>query len=170
MLIRILTAVFLCLSLSGCVLESKKPIFAEADGKLLLASYGTRFASYSLTGGNWSKEEETLSFIAEGQHYVASDGKVKIDVNFVNVSGNWWVVQVQESGKPANYAMAEAQNDEIFIYPLACKTMREQGGFERFVDFKDDDCIVREGADTAAMFAALVAKPATADMKLVPLP
>ena len=119
MLTRFFAAVILCLSVSGCVLQSKKPIFAEADGKLLLASYGTRFASYTLTGGNWSKEEETLSFIAEGQHYVASDGKVEIDVNFVKISGYWWVVQIQENGKPANYALAEAQNGEIFIYPLA---------------------------------------------------
>ena len=170
MLTRLFAAVVLCLSLSGCVLQSEQPIFSDADSKLLLASYGTRFASYTLAGGNWSKEEEILSFSAEGQHYVATDGKVKIDVNFVNISGDWWVVQVQEGGKPPNYALAEAQNGGIFIYPLACKAMREQGGFERFVNFKNDDCIVREGADTAAMFAALVAEPGTADMKLVPLP
>ena len=151
-------------------MQSEQPIFTDADSRLLLASYGARFASYTSTGGNWSKEEETLSFTAEGHHYVASDGKVKIDVNFVNISGDWWVVQVQEGGKPPNYALAEAQNGGIFIYPLACKAMREQGGFERFVVSKDDDCTVRQGADTAAMFASLAAEPGTADMKLVPLP
>ena len=122
MLTRFFAAVVLCFSLSGCVLQSEQPIFTDADSRLLLASYGTRFASYTSTGGNWSKEEETLSFTAEGQHYVASDGKVKIDVNFANISGDWWVVQVQEGGKPPNYALAEAQNGGIFIYPLAVQS------------------------------------------------
>ncbi len=48
--------------------------------------------------------------------------------------------------------------------------MREPGGFEHFVVFKDDDCTVKQGADTVAMLASLAVDPGIADMKLMPLP
>lgn len=169
MLTRILAAVILCLALTGCILQSKEPLFTDAQGELMLAKYGSSFASYSLDNDNWKKDEETISFTSTNRHYVASDGKTDFTVTFAAIGGSWWVMQGQEAGKSANYYLADAQSGEIFLYPLACKQLQDSGKFGAFIDFKDDDCFVKDGVDAAAMFKSLAAEPRKPEMKLVPL-
>ena len=170
MLTRFLAAVFLCLALTGCILQSKEPLFTDSQGELMLAAYGSRFASYSLDNGIWKKDEETISFTPAGKHYSASDGKTDFTVTFAAIGGSWWAMQGQEKGKPANYYLADAQNGEIFFHPLACKQLQDSAKFGDFIYFKDDDCFVKNGVDTAAMFKSLAAERRQPGMKLVPLP
>lgn len=170
MLIRILAAAFLFLTLTGCILQSRKPIFSDEQGELILAPYGSRFESYSIDGGNWKKDEETISFTPANRHYVASDGKSDFTVTFAAIGGTWWAMQGQEKGNPANYYLADTQKGEVFFYPLTCKQLQDTAKFGDFIEFKGDDCFVKDGADTAAMFKALAAEPRQPGLKLVPLP
>ena len=167
---QFLIAVILCFGLSGCILQSEKPLFTDEQGELMLKAYGSRFASYSLDNGIWKKDEGTISFTPTGQHYTASDGKTDFSVTFAAIGGSWWAMQGQEAGKPPNYYLADTREGEVLFYPLACKELQGSAKFGAFIDFKDDDCFVKEGVDAMAMFKSLVAKPPPVGMKLVPLP
>ncbi len=161
-----ITAVF-CLALTGCILQSEEPLFSDELGELILAQYGSRFASYSLDGGVWKRDDEDISFMPVKQHYVASDGKNSFDVTFAANAGSWWVMQVQEADKPS-YLLADVQDGELFLYPLSCLPLRERGKFGDVIEFKGDDCFVKDGVKTAAMFTALAAEFDDPSLKLVP--
>jgi hypothetical protein len=163
-------AVILCLSLRGCILQSRVPLFTDEQGELMLKDYGGRFASYSLDDGIWKKDAETISFTATNKHYIASDGKTDFSVTFAAIEGSWWAMQGQEAGKLANYYLADARKGEIFFYPLACKQLQDSAKFGNFIDFRGDDCFVKEGVDAMTMFKSLATAPPPAGMKLVPVP
>lgn len=173
--IQFLVAAVSCLALSGCILQSKEPLFTDEQGELMLAKYGSRFASYSLDNGNWKKDEETISFTPVNEHYVASIGDDKLTVTFVGLSQSWWAVQGQEEGKPFNYYLAYARSEGIFLYPLGCKELQDAAKFGSFIDFKDGDCtvkdgVVKDGALALAMMFKLSKEPGEPEKKLVPLP
>lgn len=170
MLTRIFIAVFLCLMLSGCILQSEQPVFAEKDGGAFFAPYGTQFASYSPDKAGWKTDDETLTFTPVGKHYVGSAGKDTIEVLFVPIAGNWWAMQAMDKDQIPGYALAEARPGEILIYPVACKPLLTAGTFAAFIEFKDDDCLIRKGADVNAMFKLLATMPGDTSNRLVPLP
>jgi hypothetical protein len=167
---QLLAAAVLCFCLSGCILQSKEPLFTDEQAELALKDYGNRFASYSRDGGIWKKDAETISFTAINKHYTASDGKTDFIVTFVPIGASWWAMQGQEAGKPPNYYLADAREEEVLFYPLACKELRNAGIFGDFIDFKDDDCFIKDGVDAIAMFKSFTAAPPPVGMKLVPLP
>ncbi len=167
---RCIAAIFLCLALSGCILQSKEPLFSDEQGELILETYGNRFATYSLEGNNWKKDDETISFAPVDKHYVMSIGNDKLIVTFAAIDVSWWAIQGQEEGKSFNYYLADAQNGEVLLYPLACTELQDAAKFGNFIDFKDSDCFVKNSVDAAAMFKALAAEPRQAKMKLVPVP
>jgi hypothetical protein len=169
MLKRLAVVAFLSVLLSGCILQSREPLFDDADGSLLLKDYGTRFASYTFTGAEWKKEDDTITFTAEQHHYIAGDGKSEVPVTFVQLGGDWWVMQGVEVGKPTAYLLAQARMGEVLFYPLTCKSLQEAGGFEDTVSFEGDDCFIRDGTDVLALFATLAASPGKPSTKLVPI-
>ena len=78
-------------------------------------------------------------------------------------------MQSQEPGKPAAYSLADIRDAEVMIHPIACKPLRESGRFAAAIDFEDDDCFIRDGADSAAMFRTLAAEAGKPTLRLVPL-
>lgn len=163
---RLFAVLVICLTLSGCILQSREPIFSSTDGEPLLDGYGTRFASYSLKNESWEKEKDTVGFTAKGKHYEFRDEKSVMEITFAKVSGSWWVMQAEEAGNPVYYSLVEAEPEALYVYPVDCKALREAGKLGSFVEFRDDDCFVKDGVDTAAMFAALAADPGPPTMKL----
>lgn len=168
MLMRFVTLLMCATLLGGCVLESKTPIISTDAGEALLDRYGLKFVSYGLKGGGWKKDNETFEFVPKGHHYEVSSGGDTLDIAFAKLDGSWWILQAQELGKQATYSLVDAQKAELFLYPLACKPLRDAGTFDAFIAFKDDDCLIRDGADTTAMFKAFAADPGPQTVKMVP--
>ena len=168
MLSRILTAILLSLLLSACVLQSEVPVIAATEGEPLLKDYGLRFASYTLENGAWKKEEDKIDFTVEGKHYLAIGKDATLDIAFRELSGNWYVMQAAEKDKGATYLLAEAKPGEIMVYPISCSALDKAGKFGDAVEFKGDDCFIKQGADANALFNAVLAMPGPSEMKLVP--
>ncbi|MGH6906883.1 MAG: hypothetical protein ACREDX_03390 [Aestuariivirga sp.] len=136
----------------------------------MLASLGSRFASYSWDNGNWKEDKETIGFTAEGRHYVVSDDRSRFTITFAAIATSWWAMQAEEKGKSITYSLIEAKDGALLLYPLSCKPLHESGKFEDFIAFNDDDCFVKDGVDKLQMFKALATQPGQPNMKLVLLP
>ena len=167
---RFFAAVFLCLFLTGCILQSKEPLFSDAEGELLLTAYGSRFATYSLEGNSWKRDEGTIDLIPTSKHYVMAEGKTAVSITFAAISGSWFVMQAEETGKPASYTLVDAQKSELLLHPLNCEPLRKSGKHGDAVIFDGEDCTIKPGADTSAMFKSLAAEMGPAKVKLVPVP
>lgn len=164
-----LAALLICAAvLGGCVLESKTPIIATDAGEALLDGYGLSFVSYGLRDGEWRKDNETFQFVPKGHHYEVSSGGDTMDIAFAKLDGSWWVMQAQEPGKQATYVLVDARKAELFLYALACKPLKDAGKYDSYIAFKDDDCVVKDGADTTALFKAIAADPGPQTAKIVP--
>jgi len=168
-LARLVPAVIVLCLLSACNLQSKAPLFAETEGRLLLSSYGSTFASFSLVDGVWKPENETMTFNPSGMHYIASDGKANISVLFAPIDDHWWAAQALEDGKSPNYSLVEANAADIVVHPISCKSLKESGKLDDFVVFNGDDCEVKEGTDRDVLFKMLAASPDDASLKIVPV-
>ena len=82
--------------LTGCNLETKKPLFAEAEAKLLLAGY-PNLAAYERDEGGWKKNADPLNFTPEASHYLVKSGTSEMSISFVPIEGPWWVLQAAET-------------------------------------------------------------------------
>lgn len=168
MLGRIIVISLFVLALGGCVLQSKTPFIAADAGEALLDSYGLKFVSYGLSKGNWKRDNETFIFVPEGRHYRITAGKDSLDIAFKKLEGNWWILQAEEAGKQPVYSLVDAQKAELFLYPMACKPLKDAGTYDAWIEFKGDDCIIKDGVDTAALFKAFAADPGPQTSKIVP--
>jgi hypothetical protein len=155
----------LAFGLTGCNLETKKPLFAEADAKLLLADY-PNLAAYERDEGGWKKSDEQFSFTPDASHYIVRSGKSGMIISFVPIEGAWWVLQAADAAS-TSYVLIKAEPKELLVYSLDCKILKESGKFEDDIEFKDSDCFVKEGADKAAMFKALIGNASEPSSKLV---
>ena len=168
-LLRSFMAGLLALALSGCILQSRAPLFGDGDAKMLLADY-INPVTYEMSGGAWVKSKDQMTFMAEAGHYVATADKSSLAISFVPISGSWWVVQAVESNKPAAYVLAEAKPGEIVFYPIACKELKASGKYDANLEFVDSDCFVKPGSDIHGLLSQLIATPGEATTKLVAAP
>jgi hypothetical protein len=159
----------LCLMLCGCVLQSTAPIFAEADGKLIMQPFGNQFATFNKEGGKWKKQTDIVKFDAEGNHYLIHDKAGDIRVLFVALNGPWWVVQSQEQDKPLDYLLARFEGKALVLHTLSCKILKTNKSMKDAVTFKGDDCTASAGM-TKDKFAELTKSPEPATLKVEPLP
>ena len=162
---RAITAGFVALALSGCILQAKSPLFTDAQAQLLLAGYG-KLTTYEKSGDAWNKSTDQISFVADAKHYIATADKSELEISFVPIDGNWWALQAIEAAKPAIYVLVDAEPKELLFYPIACKDLKESGKFAADVEFVDSDCLVKPGADYKALFKSLTAAPGEASTKL----
>ena len=63
--LRALSAVILAVALSGCILQSKLPLFGDAQAKRLLADY-PNLVAYEKSGQDWVKSKEQFVIAANG--------------------------------------------------------------------------------------------------------
>jgi hypothetical protein len=159
---------FLAVGLTGCNLETKKPLFAEAEAKLLLADY-PNLAAYERDEGGWKKNADPLNFKPEASHYLVKSGTSEMSISFVPIEGPWWVLQAAEAAA-TSYVLIKAEPKELLVYSLECKKLQESGKFENDIEFKDSNCSVRDGADKTALFKALIGNASEPSTKLVSEP
>ena len=68
------------------------------------------------------------------------------------------------------HALIKAEPKELLVYSLECKILGELGKFENDIEFKESSCFVKEGADKAALFKALIGNASEPSSKLVSEP
>jgi hypothetical protein len=135
-LILIVTAGFL----SGCILQSKTPLFSDKDGVLMLGKKTQRFANYELSGLVWKKGGDTATFEPVAKHYKVSNGKNSATAEFIALSGGNYVMQFDEGKGSFVYTLASPHGKEIFLYILLCDHLKKQkiAG----VRFEKDNCFI----------------------------
>ena len=156
----------LAFGLSGCVLESKKPLFADTDAKLLLADY-PNLAAYERDDGAWKKSDDPFSFTPEASHYLLKSDDSDMWISFVPIEGPWWILQAAEAKGPTSYVLVKAEPKELLVYSLDCKSLKEAGTYDSSIDFVDSDCFIKPEADKMAMFKSLTAATKEPSTKLV---
>jgi hypothetical protein len=166
---RVILLGLVAFALAGCNLETSKPLFADADAKLLLADY-PNLAPYERNEGGWKQSADVLDFTAEASHYQFKSGKLDLVVSFVPLEGPWWILQAAETAGPSTYVLAKAEPKELLIYSLACKELQESGKFGNEIEFAGSSCFIREGTDTMGLFKALTGIAGEPSTKLVSQP
>jgi hypothetical protein len=156
-------------ALSGCILQSKLPLFGDAQAKMLLAKYANLMA-YEKSGQDWIKSKDQIVFSVQARHYLAKADKSEMVVRFVPITNDWWVLQAVETDEPASYVLVEAQANELLLYPITCKALQISGNFDKYVKFVDTDCFIKFGADYKALFKLLSESPGESTTKLVSEP
>ena len=160
MILRRFLPLVLCLLMGGCVLQSKTPNFKEAEGAALPEALITKYVMENFADGAWSAEDGTISFSASGKHYVAlsenSDKTDKIDVLFVALGTDTWVMQTATKDSPSGYVLAEAKGEMLLMRPLFCDDLQTREDVKTFVRFDKSDCFLKgkTGLDVFKMFAA----------------
>ena len=165
---RVILLSLLAVVLAGCIFETKKPLFADADAKLLLADY-PNLAVYERDDGGWKKSDDPLNFMPEASHYLVKSGTSEMLISFVPIEGPWWVLQAAETAT-TSYVLIKAESKELLVYSLECKILKESGKFGNDIEFKDSDCFVKDGADKTALFKALIGNASELSSKLVSEP
>ena len=165
---RVILLSLLAFGLAGCNLETKKPMFVDAEAKLLLADY-SNLAAYERDEGGWKKSDEQFSFTPDASHYVVRSGKSGMIISFVPIEGAWWVLQAADAAS-TSYVLIKAEPKELLVYSLDCKTLKESEKFENDIDFVDSNCLVKADADAMALFKSLTAAAKEPSTKLVSEP
>jgi hypothetical protein len=163
---RVIFLGLVAFGLAGCNLETKQPLFADAEAKLLLADY-PNLAAYERDDGNWKKSADPLNLTAEASHYLVKSGTSNMLVSFVPLEGPWWILQAAETTGTSSYVLIKAEPKELLVYSLECKKLQESGKFGSEIEFKDSSCFIKEGADQMGLFKALIGSASEPSTKLV---
>jgi hypothetical protein len=166
---RVIFLGLLVFGLAGCNLETKKPLFADADAKPLLADY-PNLTPYERDDGGWKKSTDPLTFVFEASHYLVKSGSSNMMVSFVPLEGSWWILQAAETSGASTYVLVKAEPKELLIYSLECKKLLESEKFGTEIEFKDSSCFIKEGADRMGLFKALIGSASEPSTKLVSEP
>src|SRR5207248_9711308 len=118
-----LVPVIATLLLCACVLSSKTPKFAAADGAAAIAA-NTEFDAYTKDGNGWRKEDESFSFKRDGKAYLMSDGKNIASVSFIQLTPEWFAAQYRENDEPFFYGLVRTTGGGLDITPLPCDKLK----------------------------------------------
>jgi hypothetical protein len=156
--------------LSGCVLQSEKPLLKESQGAPALKTLGSRFLPWTFDKGVWSNEDQKeASFVAKGQHYEFTDENGRITVMlFVPLGGPWFALQMREIEKPAAYVLAELKSNEMIMHPLMCEELQKDAKLAKRIRFENSDCYAPADFSLADL-KALTAHPPLGNIKIVPV-
>lgn len=163
---RVIFLGLLALGLAGCNLETRKPLFADGDAKLLLADY-PNLAPYERDDGGWKKSADPLNFTAEASHYLVKSGNSDMVASFVPLEGPWWILQAAESSGTSSYVLVMAEPKQLLIHSLECKKLQEAEKFGDEIEFRDSSCFIKDGADKMGLFKALIGSAGEPSSKLV---
>jgi hypothetical protein len=165
---RVIFLSLLAFGLSGCILESKKPLFADADAKLLLTNY-PNLSYYERNDDAWEKVNEPIILTPQAVHYVIrpEPSDPEIHISFVSIDDPWWALQANEPGKAASYVLIKAEPKELLVHPLDCKTLQESGKFGNEIEFVGSSCSIKERTDAMALFKSLIGIAGEPSTKLV---
>ena len=165
----LLTGLGLILTLAGCVLQSREPVFGDEQSSLVFGAAPVAMKSYSWKDGGWIEEKETLALTVEGRHYVAKEDGNTAGLAFIPLSGGWFAVQATEEGKPVNYTLATVADGVAVFHLLECADLKKRAGLEAYITYQRDDCFIKEGVAAMALFGELIKQPGEPSAKIEPL-
>ncbi len=169
MLMRFAVLAVLVLSLAGCVLQSKEPVFSDEQASLVFGAAPVTMKSYSWKDGGWVEEKENLALTVEGRHYVAKEDKSTAGLAFIPLSGDWFAVQATEVGKAVNYTLATVKDGVAVFHLLECANLKKRAELDAFISYQRDDCFIKEGAAAMELFSELVKQPGEPSAKIEPM-
>ncbi len=166
---RLLSVLLLTFALAGCVLESAKPLFPDERGVLALGGLGTRFAAEVFDKGAWQRQDDSITFTAEGRHYMGTSKEENSRPTaflLVAMGGQRYLLQVTEEGKPSGYVVAEIRDGAVMMQPVFCDEIKLLPDAASWITFSNTDCKVI-GQPGLKDFERLAEKLAPAKMRLV---
>lgn len=169
MQMRFAVLALLLLTLAGCVLQSKEPIFGDEQASLVFGAVPVTMKSFSWKDGGWIEEKERIALTVEGRHYVAKEDKSTAGIAFIPLSGGWFAVQATEKGKAVNYTLATVKDGVAVFHLLECSDLKKRAELEAYIRYQRDDCFIKEGAAAMALFGELVKQPGEPSAKLEPV-
>ena len=152
---RLFVLVLAAVLLSGCILQSRAPIYDDSDASLVLGDAGGVTRTASRKTGSWENDPEAVPIRPEGNHYVV-EGKARIELHFVKLEGDWFVLQARQQQGPAAFLLARVRDKIAEARPLACREVEKIHALESSVVPVGDNCFIREGADPAVLFKAIL--------------
>lgn len=162
----IAVVVALAVLLGGCMLQSRTPLYSDADAELPLGAAGGAAAVSNWRDGKWQPEGDAVALTVSGRHYIARSQSSAVTLHFVPMGGSWFVLQASESGKPAVYLLAEVTGRSAVTHPLSCSDLKEDQSLKAWIRHEGDDCFVVEGIPARELFATLLKHPAPASSRL----
>ena len=159
MLNRCLALVLAAVILGGCVLQSRTPLYSDAEAMLALGETGGMVRMSSWKDGKWEPDAELAAIAVTGKHYEATAKSSTIALTFVPLSGSWFVLQAVEADKPAVYMLAEAKGGAANVRPLSCRDLRKDDRLHAWIDHDGDDCFIKPGAPAQELFTNLLRSP-----------
>ena len=166
MIKRLLVLAAAALLLAGCVLQSRTPLYDDKLAELALGDKGGPAKLWNRDKGSWVAEKDKVEINVRGRHYEAVSEGSTIVLRFVKISGSTYVMQAEETGKPAVYLLAEVKGAAAEVRPLACKDMKADAQFSKWISYEGDDCYIKPGAPAATLFAALAKLPGEASSRM----
>ena len=169
MLMRIVVLAALILTLAGCVLQSREPVFSDEQSSLALGASAVTMKSYSWKDGEWTEDKERLALTVEGRHYVAKEDGDTAGLAFIALSGGWFAVQATEAAKPTNYTLATVKDGVAVFHLLECADLKKRAELEAYISYQRDDCFIKDAANAMALFGELVKQPGEPSAKIEPV-
>ena len=154
------------MALGGCVLQSRVPLYTDAAGELVLGSTGGRALISSWKDGKWVKDTDTATVTIAGQHYEATSESSVIDLTFVRLRDDWYVLQAVERGRPAVYMLAEISERTAEITTLACTDLKKDASLAPRISYDGDDCFIRPGLHMEGLFLKVLEHPGEPSSRL----
>jgi len=167
---RLAAVIAIGLALSGCVLESKAPVFGDDESELILGATPATYKPFQRTpGGRWivaHTMEPDMRLTPQGRHYLATqlgstDARA---VAFAALGDGWFAAQMIDSDDSTIYALAKPDGRDLLIRVLACDQLKAIVAGDAVV-FGSSSCKIRPGADARALFRALADGPGEAELK-----
>lgn len=165
------------LTLAGCVLDSKEPLFKDSDGELALGKGPVSFTGWTLEKDGWQQDSSgakmTVTAIGHSYDVMVPEGEGKAPshgtATFVKLDGSHYVVQVVDpDSKTTSYAVASIDKDEVYLGLLACTDLEKAAVTGGHIDFEKYSCHARDVSDARVFFGSIQAL-AKQEMKLVPV-
>lgn len=158
--------VFTALMLSGCVLQSRVALYSDAAGELVLGQASGAAVISNWRDGTWVEENDTATITVKGQHYVAASESTVIDLAFVKLRDDWYVLQAVEKDKSAVYMLAKIKDRTADVTPLACSDLKKDASLTQQISYEGDDCFIRPGLHMDNLFFKLLEHPGEATSRL----
>lgn len=174
MILRVLALALVSVLLAGCILQSKTPLIAEAEGQLALGASPVTLAGFTLKAGTWNREDGQMVLVPEGNHYRLTDSSLATGttgtVTFLPLANQRWLLQLSEEQKDSNYLLADIEHSDIYPSPIFCSDVFKQAAFAPLVEGEGMDCKLTAQAARADVLAALSVFSMTRKLKLSPAP
>ncbi len=166
MMHRLLSLVLMMCFLAGCVIQTKAPLFTDADVTDNPVSGEQAF--FKRESGEWKRSDETINFEPSAKHFIVRDKDSEVAVTVVHLSANWFVMQAYEKDKPTIYSLFERQSEGGLIHFLLCEDLKKDATAAAKLNFENDLCILKDGIDAQSYFTNLIASAGEPDIRLVP--